>query len=248
MYIMYVDESGDPGSSLLSSPHYILTGLIIHQDEWKPILDRLELLRATILQSFGLKPKVEFHATEIFRTNSEEYKAIKKVERIKMLKFYVHEIPDIFKNAKVLNVCFKKSEQPDIKNFQEIAWHRFLNNYDNYLGKIAQDKGMIICDESNETQLRSQLRKSRIYNTIPSKGNSISYHTPVQNIIEDITHRKPTLSYFIQTCDVIAHCLYRKEYPKGSLKKHQVEKIFDTLEPILFKESGTMDPYGIVRN
>lgn len=32
MYIMYVDESGDSGISSSSSPHFILSGLIIESD------------------------------------------------------------------------------------------------------------------------------------------------------------------------------------------------------------------------
>ncbi|QPH41301.1 DUF3800 domain-containing protein [Pedobacter endophyticus] len=244
---MYVDESGDPGNSPLSSPHYILTGLILHQDEWKSNLHSLKILRKNIQASFGLTSRIEFHATEIFRTSSDAYKAIKKHDRIKMLKFYVNEIPNIFSNAKILNICFRKQDHPQILNFQELAWNRFLNRYDKYLGKIAVDKGIIICDESNENQLRNQLRKSRIYNPTPSHFGSNTYNSPIQNIIEDINHRKSTLSYFIQTSDIIAHCLYRKEYPKGSLRKHGVEKIFDALEPILLKEASSLDPFGIVR-
>ena len=180
MYIMYVDESGDPGSSPLSSPHYILTGLIIHQDEWKPALDRLKILRQSIHQSYGLKTTTEFHTTEIFRTNTDAYKAIKKSERINMLKFYVNEIPNIFSNAKVLNICFRKADQPAVQNFQELAWNRFLNRYDTYLRKTVGDKGIIVCDESNENQLRNQLRKSRIYNPVPSKYGPASYNAPIQ--------------------------------------------------------------------
>ena len=247
MYIMYVDESGDPGNSPLSSPHYILTGLIIHQDEWKPALDGLKLLRQNLDTYYGLKPRTEFHTSEIFRAKADAYKSIKKSARIDMLKYYVNEIPNIFSSAKILNICFRKGDQPSITNFQELAWNRFLNRYDTFLRKAANDKGLIICDESNENQLRNQLRKSRIYNPIPSQFNATPYNAPVQNIIEDINHRKSTLSYFIQTCDVVTHCLYRKEYPKGSLKKHQVDKIFDILEPILLKQASAADPMGIVR-
>jgi hypothetical protein len=243
---MYVDESGDPGNAPLSSPHYILTGLIIHQNDWKPSLDRLKILRQNIQAMYGLKQRVEFHTSEVFRTSLPNYKAIKKNMRINMLKFYINEIPNIFANGKVLNICLKKSAHPTINNFQELAWNRFLNRYDTFLHKAA-DSGIIICDESNENQLRNQLRKSRIYNPVPSQYGPVPYNAPVQNIIEDITHRKSTLSYFIQTCDAIAHCLYRKEYPKGSLKKHSVERIFDALDPILLKAASRSDPMGIVR-
>ena len=39
---MYVDESGDSGVSIHSSPHFILSGLIIDQDDWSLNLERLK--------------------------------------------------------------------------------------------------------------------------------------------------------------------------------------------------------------
>jgi len=245
MHIMYVDESGDPGNSAHSSPHYILSGLIIRQEDWKPCLDHLKILRTNIKSAYGLGPKSEFHAMEIFRTTNPAYKKMHKTARINMLKFYANEIPIVFSNAKILNICITKSDHPHITNFQTLAWNRFISRYDTFLKKV-QDKGIIICDESNENQLRNQLRKSRIYNPVPSQFGG-TYNAVTQNIIEDITHRKSTLSYFIQTCDVIAHVLYRKEFIKGSLRKFGVEKIFDLLDPILLKEATSADPQGIVR-
>jgi hypothetical protein len=37
------------------------------------------------------------------------------------------------------------------------------------------------------------------------------------------------------------------EFPKGSLKKVNVDKLFSNLEPVLLKEAASGDPYGIVR-
>ena len=116
-------------------------------------------------------------------------------------------------DAKVLNICLKKAGHPEILNFQELAWDRMLQMYDHYLKKAVDDKGIIISDESNEHQLRNQLRASR---------NQCD--NPVLNIIEDISYRKSNLSYFIQTCDAIAYCLYLKEYPKVSLKNIALKK------------------------
>jgi hypothetical protein len=94
---------------------------------------------------------------------------------------------------------------------------------------------MIVCDDSDETLIRSLLRKMRVYNPVPSWFNSDYFNKPTDNIIEDIFSRRSNLSYFVQAVDFIAHFLYRKEYPKGSLKKHRVEKAFESLETILFK-------------
>lgn len=46
---------------------------------------------------------------------------------------------------------------------------------------------------------------------------------------------------------MIAHTLYRMEYPKGSLKKFGIEHQFKKLEPILLKQASKNDNYGIVR-
>ena len=45
MYLMYVDESGDPGTSGSKTDHYILTGLVIHELSWRKTLDDLVELR-----------------------------------------------------------------------------------------------------------------------------------------------------------------------------------------------------------
>jgi len=34
MHLMYVDESGDPGIHKYGSPHFILSGLILSQEDW----------------------------------------------------------------------------------------------------------------------------------------------------------------------------------------------------------------------
>ncbi|AHJ95662.1 hypothetical protein Hsw_0067 [Hymenobacter swuensis DY53] len=41
--------------------------------------------------------------------------------------------------------------------------------------------------------------------------------------------------------------MYRKEYPKGSLKKFGFQYIFDSLDSLLLKEAASSDPQGIVR-
>jgi hypothetical protein len=42
MHILYVDESGDPGIHRYGSPYFILSGLIVPEDEWLNYLDRLK--------------------------------------------------------------------------------------------------------------------------------------------------------------------------------------------------------------
>ena len=60
---------------------------------------------------------------------------------------------------------------------------------------------------------------------MPSHFAESPYNAPIDNIIEDALSRSSHHSYFIQTVDVVAHLLYRKEFPKGSLKKFNLELV-----------------------
>jgi hypothetical protein len=252
MHILYVDESGDPGEFIegesLNSKHYILSALIISQEEWFNALDKLKKLRAVIKEKFNLSPRVEIHANELIRIDKiEQYRKIKKRDRLNILHLYTSQIPIIFDTAKVINICLDKTELKSKKDIQELAWSRLIQRYDTYLTKSVKDKGIIVSDTMNqESLIRNTIRRMRVYNPTPSHYGQ-PYDNPIKNIIEDPFNRESKHSYFIQTVDVIAQILYRKEYPKPSLKKYNVDKLFKLLEPILLSDASRNDEFGIVR-
>jgi hypothetical protein len=244
---MYVDESGDPGRSIHSSPHYILSGLVVSQSDWQKFLDRLKTFRKALKTSYGLNQRTEIHTTELIRVNKlKEYRQIKKTDRINILKDYVAQIPLIFDTARIINICLDKQSFQADENLYQIAWARLLQRYDTYLKKVAKDYGIVITDDQNSNELLHLQRKMRVYNPTPSHYAG-SYNAPTDNLIEDPFSRSSHHSYFIQTVDVVAHLLYRKEYPKGSLKKFGLEHLFQKMEPIFLKEASKSDPLGIVR-
>ena len=248
MYMMYVDESGDPGKSVGSSGHYILSGIVIHYKQWTNKLNMLKKFRKYIQTKYGLGVQTEIHATELLRIKKiMAYKDIKKADRLRILNEYATYIPNIFKGCKIINVSFNKSKLDLVENVHKLAWERLITRYDTYLKKTAKDEGIIFSDEGNEKTMRLLLRKMRIYNPIQSHFGG-SYNAKITKIIEDVTFRKSNTSYFIQTVDVIAFLLYRMDYPKGSTKKYNLDKMFPLLEPIFLKEASPSDKYGVVRH
>ena len=247
MYLMYVDESGDPGVfSGQNSQHFILIGLIVPINEWNTSLQRLVKLRKHFSKTMGLPEREEIHSSELVRINKiDAYRKISKSTRISILKTFVNEIPNIFPESKIISVCLDKQSLGNQQSFQELAWKRLIQRYDTFLKK-GNAKGIIVSDDSDEPVLRGLLRKMRVYNYVPSKFSG--YYNPViSNIVEDIFFRQSKHSFVIQVVDAIAHSLYRKEYPKGSLKKFGLQYLFDTLAPLLLKEASPKDPQGIVR-
>lgn len=245
MYILYVDESGDPGGSEYSSKHYILSGLLVSQANWFNYLSKLKTFRKYIKEEYGLNQRTEIHASELVRINKlKEYSKIPKIIRINILIQYAEQIPLIFNEAKVINICLLKSEFEGKYILYE-AWKRLIQRFEIFLKKEG-DFGIIISDEGNVPKVSSLLRKMRIYNPTPSHYGH-NYNPKVDNIIEDIFSRSSKQSYFIQTIDVIVFLLYNMEFPKGSLKKHRLNSLFLKLDPILLKEASKYDEYGIVR-
>lgn len=247
MYLMYVDESGDPGISQYSSPHYILSGLIINLYNWDVYLDRLKKFRKYIKDKYGLPQSVEIHAAELIRINKlTEYAKISKSDRVYILKEYCDQIPLIFDSAKILNVCIDKSTYQFEEGIQVLAWGRLVQAYDAFLKEKAKDKGIIVSDETDGHKVMNKLRKIRVYN--PSQSASGGLHdAPVTNIVEDLFQRASHHSFFIQTVDIVSHCLYRQEFPKGSLSKYRMHWQFQKLESVLLKEASKDDKYGIIR-
>lgn len=244
---MYVDESGDPGLHKYGSPYYILSGLLFPEQDWQKYLQRLKELRKSIKQRYGLYVREEIHAAELIRVKKiDSYRKIRKSDRISLLKAYCEQLPILFDNAKVINVCLEKKDFESAEKVQLTAWNRLAQRYNTYLKKTAKDRGIIISDDTDGARVTRLLRKMRVYNPVPSKFEG-AYNAPTDNILEDLFQRGSHHSYFIQSADVVAHLLYRHECPKGSLKKFGLEKLFPKLEPILLKEAAGNDPMGIVR-
>ena len=105
MYFMYVDESGDPGGTFNNtgnSKHFILTGIVVPANDWKPTFERVKIFRKYLNETYGLGFRTEIHASEIIRVNSiSEYKTIRKTTRVKLFRDYISELPIIFQNSKL---------------------------------------------------------------------------------------------------------------------------------------------------
>lgn len=253
MYIMYVDESGDPGAyngqGNGNSEHFILSGLIIPVETWNESFKQIKEFRREMSTQYGLAVYEELHASELVRINKKDaYRRIRKRDRLRILVSFLHRLPLCVAHGKIINVCLKKTELPTGTKVKERAWSRLIQRYDTFLRKQNEEAfGVIVADGLEDKEVRSTFRRMRVFNPIPAHSGAAYFQQPVERVLEDPFTRNSKHSYFIQAADAIAYALYRKEYPKGSLKKYGMEKCFDSLEAILLKEASSSDALGVVR-
>ncbi len=237
MYFLYVDESGDPGRYTGSNtPHFILSGLLVAEQDWAAGLARMLAFREAVKDTTGLAKKIEFHSSELIRPHKlEAYKAIHKSVRVRLLKSFIAQLPAFFPSGRILSVCLDKQQLITESNYQELAWRRLLRGFDDFLRSQGQ-LGIVVSDDTNEPALRVLFRAMR------------KESQPITAILEDVVCRQSIHSYYVQAVDAIAFCLYQQEYGRGSTRKFDLHQLFKTLDGLLLKEAAPLDPQGIIRH
>jgi hypothetical protein len=67
MYLMYVDESGDPGLVRSPTAYFCLSGLIVHESQWRTFANQMLTFRRTLRVAYGLPIRAEIHAAQYLR-------------------------------------------------------------------------------------------------------------------------------------------------------------------------------------
>lgn len=265
MRFMYVDESGDPGlwdastpNHLRSSPHYILTGIIVPAGLWREYLNAIVAIRRQIRKQYGFYMRTELHAANLINPRGDEaYKRIPggRKGRVALYHDVLQGIAAELSDISIINVHLDKLNPHYPSSVQQNAdpegraWEWLIQRFSNHLqNNCGGDLGMILADETNEVKVRRIARRMRVHNHVASKvytGTSLS--KPIENIVEDPVMRNSQHSYFVQVADLVSHALYRNLYPKGGYRKYNVDRLFDIMDGVLLKAASTSDPRGIVR-
>ena len=83
MHILYVDESGDGGIAAGSSRHLILSGVAMHEGQWRKLTNRLNEIQRDNFPTAG--SHLEFHASEM-RSGSRTFRQLARASRDKAIR------------------------------------------------------------------------------------------------------------------------------------------------------------------
>jgi hypothetical protein len=255
MYLMYVDESGDPGLAGSPTQYFVLSGLVVHELRWRPYLERLVEFRRRLKTQFGLKLREEIHAAALI-TRPGDLVRIRRNDRLTILRAYAKELATL-PDLNIINIVVDKRGKQAPYDVFDIAWRaliqRFENtlSYRNFRGPANPDeRGIILCDHTDNKKLTSLLRTMRHYNPVPN--TKVQFGQGYRNlmlagVIEDPIFRDSKHSYFIQSVDTAAYLLHQLHAPDGYFRRMGARNYFKFLDPILCKVAARADPLGIVR-
>jgi len=249
MYLMYVDESGDTGLVGSPSRYFTLSGIVVHERNWRPFIERLIAFRKTLKTVYGLGVRTELHASEYIRKPVD---GLTKYDRLAILRNTLDELakmPDI----SITNIVVDKIDKPaDYDVFQKawgVLFQRFENTlfYGNFPGNFRDDFGMVLSDATAGQKLTQMVRRMAVYNPIPSSYGQGSRNIPIKKIIEDPHFKDSRSSLPVQMADVCAYFLHQKYAPNGYIKRKAAQNYFDRLQPVLNLKASTSNAFGIVQ-
>lgn len=249
MYFCYVDESGDCGRfdidnpEKTGSPYFVLSALIVPAEKWKFSLDVLKSFRKKIAAQAYLPYDIEFHCAEMIDPHKiKEFTQISVKDRWMLIEEFAETIGQ-HKPFSIITVVIDKVKStlnPD--EYLTTVITKLYQAFDQFL-KNEKQNGILLFDRANEKVIHTHVRK--LLGT-GSSGVTIP-GVRIGWVIEDPIFRVSADSIFIQAADVIAYTLKEQEFPQGSRRKFQADRIFNKKLRASCFMSQITDEDGIIR-
>jgi hypothetical protein len=252
VFLMYVDESGDSGTTGSPSDYFVLSGLVVHESDWANVLKSILDFRVQMRNQFGLKLREEIHAAA-FINKPGQLQRIRRNDRMTILRAFVNELSKI-PQIRLINVVVDKTNKISQTDIFELAWKALIQRFENTIRygnftvpSAPTDRGLILPDHTDEKKLRSLVRKMRYFNPVPSQYAVAGRNMPLATIVEDPVLKDSQHSYLIQAADVVAYFLYQSLSPNKYVKKGGAQNYFSRLHPVLCLQASPRDSQGVVK-
>ncbi|MEQ1717377.1 MAG: DUF3800 domain-containing protein [Hyphomicrobium sp.] len=251
MYLMYVDESGDTGRAGSPTRYFILSGIVVHESEWRNFLENLIAFRRMLKSVYGLPVRTELHASEFI---NGRVGTLKRHERLAILRNTLDELAK-FDFISITNVVVDKQGKPDDYDVFNSAWGTLFQRFENTLqhgnfpGGYRKGHGLVITDATAGHKLARLVRRMAVYNPIPSdpRHGGVTRNIPIRKIIEDPFGKDSRDTLPVQMADVVAYFLAQKFAPNSFIRRQRAMNYFDRLQPVLNVRASRYDTLGIVK-
>lgn len=225
MYLLYVDESGDPNNA--NENHFVLGGIAVFERQIYHLNEALnELQRQYFPTATG---SIEFHASDIYRRNKEPWHSLPRQRCQEIVQSIYRVISESHPIGVVLfSVVIDRGFQA-VEDLVGRAFEELCNRFDLYLTRLHKEgneqRGLIILDES-----RYEARLKQLLVTYRTTGTRFG---TVYNLPECPVFTESSATRMLQLADFCSWAVFRR-YEHGDTS--HLDKIigkFDTTDGII---------------
>ena len=204
MYVIYLDESGDPNGWNNNQNHFVIGGLAIHEGQISRIGKVLDDVQAEFFPDISVPLK--FHAVDI-NNGQGRFRDISENDRQRMLERVYEQIAGIAYPRAVLFAtaihitAVRNPEQALRETFQDIAQR--ANTFLTRLYRSGNpQKGLLIIDRSQSTEGRFRT----LVSDFQSYGTEYGY---LGNLVDIPYFSQSSDTRLLQLADFCAYAVYR---------------------------------------
>ncbi len=218
---------------------YILSGIIVHERDWKTIENNLTRLKEKIFP--GLDPKSwELHAHDIW--NNRDFFADEKLGlNLAKKQEIFSKILDLVCSSEVILISviiFKDEMKNQYFTPQPLkySWTFLVERFEHFLKQQQSEtnNGLLFVDSSQK------IPESEIKNIILKLVRDSSDQQQVEHVIEDPVFTPSHLRNLIQLADMIAYVVHRHYRHDPKFKDW-----FEGLKPKMYQPSGQLHGFGL---
>jgi len=225
MYLLYVDESGDPNN--VSDNHFVLGGVAVFERQ----IYHLNAALNEIQQQFfpTIIDAIEFHASDMYRRNKEPWHSLPRRKCEEITKSIYNVIRNSHPAGVVLfSVVIDRGFQA-VDDLVGRAFEELCNRFDLYLHRLSKEqneqRGLIILDDS-----RYEARLKQLLATYRTTGTR--YGT-VYNLPECPVFTESSSTRMLQLADFCSWAVFRR-YERGDTSNlDMIINKFDNTEGII---------------
>jgi Protein of unknown function (DUF3800) len=235
MYVVYMDESGDPGVVAGSpTPTYTVACVFVQDSQWAPLFEDLIRFRRYLRANFGLRMRQEVKANELV-TGRGPWATLGFGDRVrKRIYRSFMRLQGKVGNVQTFAVVLDKSSCSSPDEVREQTWRHALERVEAF-ARHNQETVMLLPDSGNYDRFRKLAREMRRHSQVGAMIGGGTLSRPlVRYLVDDPVDRDSSQSYFIQLADLNAYAAYRSERPDPAFPP----TMWDELGPAILTDAN----------
>ena len=238
MYFLFLDGSGQTKIKHSSQDNgmYVLSGVLVHEKDWKSIEKRLDEAKQELL------PKIpphrwEFHAQDIW--NDKEFFAKEGLSLAKKEEIFSKVVDLACKSEiTIISVIIFKDrlKRRYSSEVMKQSWTLLVGGFERFLKQkpIQTNNGLLFMDSSQKAP------DAEIMNVVRRLVGGSSKRRDIHHTIENPIFVESHMWNLIQLADMIAYVIHRHYNEDPRFKKW-----FELLEPKMYHSGGKLYGFGI---
>lgn len=241
MYLLYLDESGDP-ANWQEQQHFVIAGIAIHESQIAILGDKLGAIQQRYFPNLSFS--IVFHATDI-RSGKGIFRSLQPTVRQQLLESLYQAICEIrFPNLTIFGSVMDAGATQNGRQDRSVTFEEVISGFNSFLvigHRLGHtNKGLIIVDKNREEQYKELL------DDFKEQGTKYGY---LLNIVDIPYFARCHDTPLLQFADLCSYAIYR-HYDKGDDQylKLILPHIYRNIDGRMFglKHITTIKPCGCI--